>query len=165
MDHLEGEDHTIDPPARYQFWKDYVPSLQPAWPGKLLSLAYTHPRSLNPKTLSFIPPDRQGNIPKTEALNLWLYRRIIDRDNFEAGTFPGDITLVNWPQNDFLPGNITDVPADMRKQNLYMAKQLSLSLLYWLQTEAPRPDGKQGWKGLRLRKDITGTKDGLAKFH
>jgi len=164
MDHLEGEDHTIDPPARYQFWKDYVPSLQPAWPGKLLSLAYTHPRSLNPKTLSFIPPDRQGNIPKTEALNLWLYRRIIDRDNFEAGTFPGDITLVNWPQNDFLPGNITDVPADMRKQNLYMAKQLSLSLLYWLQTEAPRPDGKQGWKGLRLRKDITGTKDGLAKF-
>ena len=37
------------------------------------------------------------------------------------------------------------------------AKQLSLSLLYWLQTECPRPDGKVGWKGLRLRGDLVGT--------
>jgi hypothetical protein len=44
------------------------------------------------------------------------------------------------------------------------AKQLSLSLLYWLQTEAPRPDGDSGWKGLRLRPDIVGTTDGLAKY-
>ncbi len=164
VDHLEGEDHTIETPAMYHFWKEFVPSLHPAWPGKLLSLAYTHPRSSLPKTLSFIPPDRQGMIPTTEALNLWLYRRIIDRNNFEPGTFRSDITLVNWPQNDFLLGNITDVSAEVRKQNLYMARQLSLSLLYWLQTEAPRPDGLQGWKGLRLRKDITGTEDGLAKF-
>src|SRR5262249_44033521 len=35
---------------------------------------------------------------------------------------------------------------------------------YWLQTEAPRPDGKSGWKGLRLRPDIVGTEDGLAKY-
>jgi FAD dependent oxidoreductase len=33
----------------------------------------------------------------------------------------------------------------------------SLSLLYWMQTEA-------GWKGLRLRPDIVGTEDGLAKY-
>jgi hypothetical protein len=44
------------------------------------------------------------------------------------------------------------------------AKQLSLSLFHWLQTEAPRPDGKQGWPGLRLRKDIMGTEDGMAKY-
>jgi hypothetical protein len=47
---------------------------------------------------------------------------------------------------------------------LKRAKQLSLSLLYWLQTEAPRPDGGRGWRGLRLRPDITGTEDGLAKY-
>jgi len=164
MEHHYGEDHTIETPAMYQFWKDYIPPLNPAWSGKLLSLAYTHPRSLLPLTLSFIPPDRQGILPETESLNLWLYRRIIDRNNFEAGTYPSDISLVNWPQNDFMLGNITDVPADMRKQNLYMAKQLSLSLFYWLQTEAPRPDGGQGWKGLRLCKEITGTEDGLAKY-
>ena len=44
------------------------------------------------------------------------------------------------------------------------AKQLSLSLLYWLQTEAPLPVRGYGWKGLRLRKDILGTDDGLAKY-
>jgi hypothetical protein len=103
-------------------------------------------------------------IPKTEALNLWLYRRLIDRNNFEAGTFRSDISLVNWPQNDFLLGNITDVTPEERRENLEKARQLSLSLFYWLQTEAPRPDGGQGWKGLRLRKDISGTNDGLAKY-
>jgi hypothetical protein len=34
--------------------------------------------------------------------------------------------------------------------------------LYWLQTEAPRADGGQGWPGLRPRGDIVGTQDGLA---
>jgi len=164
VDHLEGEDHRIDIPEKYEFWQDYIPSPQPAWPGEMLSLTYSHPRSLLPKTLSFIPPDKQGLLPKTKELNLWLYRRILDRNNFEKGNFQSDISLINWPQNDFLLGNITDVPADVREHNLHMAKQLSLSLLYWLQTEAPRPDGGQGWKGLRLRKDITGTEDGLAKY-
>lgn len=41
--------------------------------------------------------------------------------------------------------------------------QLSRSLLYWLQTEAPRPDGGVGWPGLRLRGDVMGTDHGLAK--
>jgi hypothetical protein len=164
MEHLEGEDHRIDPPEMYDFWRDYVPSLYPAWPGKLLSLTYSHPRTLQARTLPFIPPDSQGNIPQTENLNLWLYRRIIDRKNFQKGSYASDITLVNWPQNDYLLGNITDVPAEERKKNLEMARQLSLSLFYWLQTEAPSPDGGLGWKGLRLRKDISGTEDGLAKY-
>ncbi|GAG97138.1 unnamed protein product [marine sediment metagenome] len=89
---------------------------------------------------------------------------MIDRNNFVSGTYASDITLINWPQNDYMKGNITDVPAETRKRHIYEAKQLSLSLLYWLQTETPRPDGKQGWQGLRLRKDIVGTEDGLAKF-
>jgi len=88
---------------------------------------------------------------------------MIDRDNFKPGVYASDISLINWPQNDYMLGNITDVPALIRDENLFKAKQLSLSLLYWLQTEAPRPDGKQGWQGLRLRKDIMGTDDGLAK--
>ena len=164
IDHLEGENHTIDRPAMYDFWKNYVPSLEPAWPGPILSLDYADPRTLIPKTLSFIPPGKTTPAPVTASLNLWLYRRMIDRSNFISGTYASDITLINWPQNDYMNGNITDVPAEVRKQHLYEAKQLSLSLLYWLQTDVPRPDGKQGWKGLRLRKDILGTEDGLAKF-
>ena len=49
------------------------------------------------------------------------------------------------------------------RSNLEAARQLSLSLLYWLQTEAPRPDGGVGYPGLRLRGDVVGgTADGLA---
>ena len=58
------------------------------------------------------------------------------------------MTLVNWPQNDYWLGG----PSDLKR-----AKQLSLSLLYWMQTDG-------GWKGLRLRPDIMGTEDGLAKY-
>ena len=164
IDHLEGEDHTIDRPEMYDFWNNHTPQMTPAWSGKILSLDYSSPRTLIPKTLSFVPSGKTLPPPKTDTLNLWLYRRMIDRDNFVKGTYSSDITIINWPQNDFLLGNITDVTKDVRDKNIYKAKQLSLSLLYWLQTEVPRPDGKLGWKGLRLRKDIVGTEDGLAKY-
>lgn len=164
IDHMEGQDHTIEKPDTYDFWKDHIPELNPPWSGKLLSLSYSNPRTLEAKALSFVPPSKSEPAPPTPSLNLWLYRRIIDKSNFQTGSFESDLTLVNWPQNDYMIGNITDVPEKERRRNLYQAKQLSLSLLYWLQTEAPRSNGKQGWKGLRLRKDAFGTSDGLAKY-
>ena len=155
MDYREGEDHTIDRPRDYQFWKEYVPSLTPPWPGRLLSLLYSQPRTLAPFNMGFNPATSEG---------LFRYRRILDRTNFLAGTFAGDLTLVNWPQNDYMAGNLVGVPGDVAARHLDRAKQLSLSLLYWLQTECPRPDGGTGWKELRLRPDIVGTEDGLAKY-
>jgi FAD dependent oxidoreductase len=56
------------------------------------------------------------------------------------------------------------VSEDEAARHVARAKQLSLSLPYWLQTEFPRPDGKLGYKGLRLRPDVVGTVDGLAKY-
>ena len=97
-------------------------------------------------------------------LNLWNYRKIINRENFVPGFYKGDITIVNWPQNDYVLGDIVDVSEEVFNKHVYRAKQQSLSLLYWLQTEAPRPDGGKGWPGVRLRKDIMGTDDGLAKY-
>jgi hypothetical protein len=97
-------------------------------------------------------------------MNLWLYRRILDRRNFRSDSYRSDICLINWPQNDYWLGNLVDVPVEEAAKHLHRAKQLSLSLLYWMQTEAPRPDGGTGWKGLRLRGDIVGTSDGLAKY-
>ena len=97
------------------------------------------------------------------GLNLWIYRRIVDRANFTPGTYASDISLVNWPQNDFWLGDLLTATPEQQTEYLRQAKQLSLSLLYWMQTDAPRPDGGQGWKGLRLRKDVVGTEDGLAK--
>jgi len=97
------------------------------------------------------------------VLNLWNYRRIVNKNNFIQGTYIGDITVINWPQNDYMLGNL-DRSEDEFKRHVERAKQLNLSLLYWLQTEVPRPDGGQGWQGIRLRCDIMGTEDGMAKY-
>ena len=161
MDHLAGEDHTIDQPAEWKYWRDYVPPLKPAWPGKLLSWEQSVPQSLTPRRYAFDPEaDTQAPGP----LNFMIYRRLLARQNFLPGTIPGHLTVVNWPMNDYFGGPVIEVGEAEVKRHLDMAKQLSLSLLYWLQTEAPRPDGGQGWKGLRLRPDVVETDDGLAKY-
>jgi hypothetical protein len=159
IDYVAGEDHTIDRPRDYGDWRSFVPRLRPPWPGRLLSLTYSHPRTLEPRTLGFNPDGPTPGAP----VNLWTYRRMAAASNFAPGAYRGDISLVNWPQNDYLGGNLVGVSEREADRHLQSAKQLSLSLLYWLQTEAPRPDGGQGWKGLRLRPDILGTSDGLAK--
>ncbi|HEY8551228.1 MAG TPA: FAD-dependent oxidoreductase, partial [Vicinamibacterales bacterium] len=158
IDHLPGEKHTIDRPAEYAFWREYIPKMTPAWPGRLLSWEMTDPISLKVRPVSFDP---ESDGPQGR-LNLWRYRRIADRRNFTDGAYRADICLVNWPQNDYWLGNLFDVPPDEAAKHLERGKQLSLSLLYWMQTEAPRPDGGAGWPGLRLRADVVGTTDGLA---
>ncbi len=159
IDYLDGEDHTIERPAEYDAWKAFVPTLRPGWPGRLLDLLYSDPVTLKPIT--------RGFDPRGAGQGLWAYRRIIDPRHFQSGSYPDSsgTTLVNWPQNDYWLGplvgsGISTADAD---RHIARAKQLSLSLLYWLQTECPRPDGKNGWKGLRLRPDLLGTDDGLAK--
>lgn len=151
-------DHTIERPREYSFWRDYVPQLRPPWPGRLLSWSMSDPITLQPREVFFDPTlrARQG------GLNLWLYRRIVQKSIYEPGFCATDVTLVNWPQNDYWLGNLYGVAEQEAAQHLERARQLSLSLLYWLQTEAPRPDGGAGWRGLHLRPDITGTADGLA---
>jgi hypothetical protein len=143
MDLLPGEDHTIDKPADYDFWRDYVPQLTPPWPSKLLSWDPPNPQTLKPRVFPFE--------------TAWHYRRIINKENFVPGTFASDITMVNWPQNDYWIGPLIDVPVEEAAKNLERARQLSFSLLYWMQTD-------QGRKGLRLRNDVLGTEDGLAKY-
>lgn len=160
MDYVEGINNIMDKPAGYDFWRNYVPKLTPPWSGKLLDLKYSSPHDLKPKRLGFDPT----GTPTKGALNLWNYRRIIDPNNFKPGLYPGGITIVNWPQNDFLLGNLVGVNDQEYKNTINQAEQLGLSLFYWLQTEAPRSDGKQGWPGLRLRGDILGTENGMAKF-
>jgi len=159
VEYVAGEDHTIDRPEQYDFWRDYVPSLDPPWSGRLLDLAMSHPHTLEYRPMGFNP---LGDTPEGRY-NLFVYRKIAQRGNFTGPTYRGDITLVNWPQNDYLLGNFHDVSEKELAKNIEGSRQLSLSLLYWLQTEVPRPDGGTGWKGLRLRPDLVGTEDGLAK--
>ena len=160
VDHMEGEDHTINRPARYDFWRDYVPKLTPAWTGPLFNWTACEPKTLAPRRAYFDP---NPTSPKAEGLNLWIYRRLADRSNFIAGSYQSDITLVNWPQNDYWLSDLVTATKAQRAEHLRRAKELSFSFLYWMQTDAPRLDGGQGWKGLRLRGDLVGTEDGMAK--
>ena len=160
MDYVAGANHVIDKPGEYAHWRNFVPAVSPAWSGKLLSLSYSNPKTLEPKELGFHPE----GIAIGDKLNLWNYRRIISKANFLPGTYAGDVSSINWPQNDYSSGNLIGASDKDFKKHVERAKQLSLSLLYWLQTEAPRPDGGQGWAGLRLRADMMGTEDGLAKY-
>lgn len=160
MDYVSGSNNVTEKPAEYDFWRNLVPKMSPAWSGKLLDLNYSNPKTLEKKTLGFNP----NGSPTDPYLNLWNYRRILAKDNFMPGAFKGDICTVNWPQNDYTLGNLVGVSQKEFDHHLGRAKQLSLSLFHWLQTEAPRPDGKQGWPGLRLRNDIMGTEDGMAKY-
>ena len=162
FDYIDGEDHTIEKPKDYDFWKNYIPPLTPAWAtGTLFDESYSMPGNpAIPNKGFFNPLTTEGEY----GFNWWLYRKIIDRDSFEPGTFESDITLLNWPQNDYFAGNIIDVPEDVAKAHIERSKQLSLSFLYWLQTECPRRDGKTGWKGIRLRRDLFDTEDGLALY-
>ena len=151
MDYLAGEDHVIDRPAEYLFWRDYtLKTSADKVPYHFLTFEAEESRKIG-----FDPEGRKG---------FFTYRRIADRDQFKPGFYRGDATIVNWPQNDYSFGLICDVSEAEAKKHINRAKQLSLSLLYWLQTEAPRPDGGTGWKGLRLRPDMVGTADGLAKY-
>lgn len=95
-----------------------------------------------------------------ELFSLFRYRRIVCADNFIKGA-PYDVTLVNWPQNDYFLGNLFDC-ADAEEQD-YRARQLTLSFVYWLQTEAPRADGGKGYPEFRLANEYLGTDDGLSK--
>ncbi|HZG57030.1 FAD-dependent oxidoreductase [Paenibacillus sp.] len=153
MDYMEGEDYTIPKPAEYDFWRNYRADF---WPDRLLSWMGVVPHSLQPITYGFFPDDGK-------SFSLWKYRRLIDRSLFADGAFESDLTVVNWPQNDYWLAPIVDAAPEERAARLESARQLSLSLLYWMQTEAPRPDGGAGYPGLRLRGDVVGTTDGLAK--
>jgi hypothetical protein len=152
IDYLPGEDHTIERPADYDFWRAYRP---PMWPDRLLSWKAPDPADpARVRPMSLFDTDH--------AFPLWRYRRLIEKSQFLPGTIDSDITAVNWPQNDYFLGPIIEVDEEEAARHLRAARQLSLSLLYWLQTEAPRPEGGQGYPGLRLRGDLMGTEDGLA---
>jgi hypothetical protein len=167
VSHHEGEDHTIDQPADYGFWRSYRPGF---WPGPLLGFQAPDPRTLEPVARTFRPnpiedplevsADQSADAGDKE---LWTFRRVLARGLHRPGSFASDITLVNWPLNDYWLKPLIGPDEASSQQAVAEARQLSLSLLYWLQTEAPRPDGGTGFPGLRIRPDVTGTADGLAK--
>ncbi|WP_223068775.1 FAD-dependent oxidoreductase [Paenibacillus caui] len=154
LDYVPDGNFTIDKPRDYDFWMQHVPENTKV---PLFSWFASDADSMDNLKEFCLFPDERG------LMSLWTYRRIIDPSLFEEGLYPSEISLINWAQNDYNLGMIYGVSEEERQKHLEGARQLSLSLLYWLQTETPRPDGGKGYPGLRLRKDVLGTEDGLAK--
>ncbi len=137
---LADGDHTIPKPDEYEFWRNFEPE---NWCGRLLSPTYLHPSTNTTKTLPFLG-----------EFSWFSYRKIVDPDIHNNPPEPA--TILNWPMNDYYLGSVIDVPESHAAEQFHRARQLTLSLIYYLQTE-------EGLRGLRLRPDLTGTPDGLAQ--
>ena len=149
--HRPGEDHSIEKPADYDFWRDYQAGFET---GKHFSLT---PRPTRAHQYEFFPSGKPG------MFSLWQYRRILYTGAFAPGFLAGDVSLINSSHNDYWLGSVVDVPEETARKHLEKARGLSLSFLYWLQNEIPRHDGGYGYPELALLSEYTGTKDGLAK--
>lgn len=159
LEYRAGEDHTIGRPAGYDHWKTAV---APFWPGPQLSWDDVEPISLDRRTRPmFKGSARDAETSRDE--DLWHYRRILARVNMQPGWPSGDVTLMNWPQADYWEKPLLGVDETARQSALDGARDLTLSFIHWMQTEAPRSDGGAGYPELLPRGDIMGTKDGLAK--
>ena len=147
-DYQPGVDHTIDRPQSYGHFLATVPTGW-AFPQLSWKTLYFDTDGVN---LGF------GGVPRSEMP--WSERRILDVRNFVSGFALSDVACVNAFQNLYLGGPSFGEDAEHHRM---MARQLSLCLVYWLQTEAPRGDGGTGFPGLRLRPDAVGSTDGLAQ--
>jgi FAD-dependent oxidoreductase family protein len=146
------EYHVIPRPERYSYFRDRQPySLTIEVHGGEI---YSENNGRLSYTLYETMPGTKGS--------LWTYRRLIAASQF-GDRFPADITMINWPGNDYRDAGLIDRPAAGIAAALQDAKRVSLGFLYWLQTEAPADRERIGAPELRLRPDIMGSADGLSK--
>ena len=149
VEHCPGENHTIRKPYGYEYNRQ------------------TQPFSLVVRT-------RGGGYKRFRMFDgeapFWTYRRVFDAAQLVPGAFADenrsarDATLINWDAHDYYKENLIDRSAAQQARILREARRLSLSFLYWLQTEAPHDDDKgKGYPGLKLLPQAAGTADGLAK--
>jgi hypothetical protein len=161
VEHRPGENHTIAKPDNYDKWRDYVPQLDHAWPGPLFSWTIVGGDHHEARTFPFIPWPHQ---PKPSELEMWRYRRIVDRSIYESDDAPPDVSLINMVQMDYWQKPTLEVSPAEQAQAFAEAREQSECFLYWMQTDAPRFDGVGvGYPGLKLRGEELGTADGFAK--
>jgi hypothetical protein len=154
LEHRPGEEHVIARPRDYAFWRG-AQSSRGAGP------KFAIPDLLGARQDHFGRPVKPG----AYVTSTWSFRRILCRGNFEPGAFPSDLTVAIWHANEYHLGPLCGVSAEERRRHLEAARQLSLSVVHWLQTEAPNPaTGGRGYPGLRPRGDVFGTTDGLAQY-
>jgi len=147
------ERHVIPQPEKYAHYRDRQPySLK----------IEVHGGEIYGEESGWLSYRALEQMPGTKG-SLFTYRRLIDRQLF-GDRFPYDVSMFNWPGNDYRDASILQASARATAAALQDAKRVSLGFLHWLQTEAPAERDRQGAPELRLRPDVMGTPDGLCKF-
>jgi hypothetical protein len=98
--------------------------------------------------------------------SFWAYRRLIAAENFSGSRSPSEMSMINWPGNDYCGPALLSVDPAQQAEELRRGKLLSLGLVFWLQHDAPR-DGSGSGKGypeLQLLASELGSSDGLSQF-
>jgi len=150
----EGERHVIPKPDKYEHYRD----------GQPYSLRiHVHGGEIYGEETRWLEYQVLEQAPDTKG-GLWTYRRLIDASAFPPSAgYPRDISMLNWPGNDYRDRSILDRPPLEQAEALQDAKRVSLGFLHWLQTEAPRPGRPPGFPELKPRPEIFGTTDALGK--
>jgi len=154
LDYHPGEEHIIEKPKNYETYRPYFRKIQ-----GISSITKAEEVRLRiPDGLFSIEND------KYYTTSIWNFRRYFYRQNFDIRLFPSDITsLMNG--NEYTDGVLCGVSEEEAKLHMEKAKEQTLSLVYYLQTEVePGYNGKNGYPGLRVRPDVFGTEDGLAQY-
>jgi FAD-dependent oxidoreductase family protein len=142
-----GHEHRLPEPAEYDVHRREQPYT--------FTLDYGGGKSLTYRMFE--------KAPGTEG-SFWTYRRLVAADNFRGGGVPREISMVNWPGNDYCgPGLLSNDP-DEQAQALHEGKLTAIGLVYWFQNEAPRDDGGKGYPELELLTQELGSTDGLSQF-
>jgi hypothetical protein len=149
-----GARHVIAKPERYEHYRDSQPySLR----------IHVHGGEIYGEETRWLEYQVLEQAPGTKG-GLWTYRRLIDAGVFPSGGgFPNDISMINWPGNDYRDQSILDRSPLEQSRALQDAKRVSLGFLHWLQTEAPRPGAAPGFPELKPRPDVFATEDALGK--
>src|SRR5438067_3797891 len=139
---LKGESRVIPRPEKYEHYKSSQPySLR----------IEVHGGEIYGETSGWLEYRLYDTMPGTKG-GLWTYRRLIEGKSFACN----DVTMFNWPGNDYRDRSILDCSSLDAAKALQDAKRVSLGFLHWLQTEQGAPE-------IRLRPDVMGTDDGLSK--
>ena len=149
-----GERHVIARPEKYEGYRD----------GQPYSLRiHVHGGEIYGEETRWLEYQVLEQAPDTKG-GLWTYRRLIDASLFPpAAGYPRDISMLNWPGNDYRDQSILDRSPLEQARALQDAKRVSLGFLYWLQAEAPRPGVAPGFPELKPRPDVFASADALGK--
>ncbi len=149
-----GHSHVIPEPERYEHYRD----------GQPFSLRiHVHGGEIYGEETRWLEYQVLDQAPGTKG-GLWTYRRLIDASLFPSGSgYADDISMINWPGNDYRDRSILDRSPLEQAGALQDAKRVSLGFLHWLQTEAPRPGAPPGFPELKPRPDVFDTTDALGK--